>query len=77
VPGVQDVSSGTWARRVVNDSYMASGPAGEVGPPAPVQEQGVAGDETTVDEEALAAGRVARCVDQGDGISPTMTTSPP
>ena len=41
--------------------------AGQVGAAAAVEEQGVAGDQSAVDEEALAAGRVARRVDEGDG----------
>ena len=39
--------------------------AGEVGPAASVEEQGVPGDEPAVDQEALAARRVARGVDAG------------
>ena len=40
--------------------------AGKVGTAAPIQEQGVAGHESAVDEEALTPGRVARRVDQLD-----------
>ena len=40
--------------------------AGEVGASAPVQEQGVAGDQSAVEEEALAARRMARGVQQLD-----------
>lgn len=40
--------------------------AGEVGPTAAVEEQGVARDELVPYEETLAAGRVARSVDQFD-----------
>ena len=40
--------------------------AGQVGAAASVEEQGVARDELAPDEEALAAGRVARRVDELD-----------
>ena len=40
--------------------------ARQVGAAATVEEQGVAGHELAVDEEALAAGGVSRCVDEFD-----------
>ena len=46
---------------------MASGSLpGQVGPAAALQEQGVAGDEHAVDQEALAARRVTGRVEQLD-----------
>jgi hypothetical protein len=42
-------------------------PAGQIGPAAPVEEEGVTGDQAPVDQEALASRGVARGVDQGDG----------
>ena len=72
------MSSGTRASRVVNDSYSAAGsPAGKIGPAAPVEEQGVAGDKPAVDQEALAARRVPGVWTRVMGTAPTVTTSPP
>ena len=39
---------------------------GEIGASTPIEEQGVAGDEPAVDQEALAAGGVAGRVHEGD-----------
>ncbi len=44
--------------------------AGEVGAPAPVEEQGVAGNQAAVEQEALASRRVARGVQQFDVDGP-------
>ena len=41
--------------------------AGQIRPPTPVEEEGVAGDQSTADQKALAPGSVPRRVDQGDG----------
>ena len=62
------VSSGTRASLVWIDSYMASGSEpGKSVRPQPFEEEGVARHQTAVDEEALAAGRVAGRVDQLHG----------
>ena len=67
------MSSGTRASRVVSDSYMATGSLpGQVGPAAAIEEQGVAGDQASVDQEALAARRVAGVWTRVTGIPPTV-----
>ena len=64
-------SSGTRAKRVLSDSYMARGSARAVGATAAVEEQRVAGHQAPVDQEALAARRVAGRVDELDPDPPT------
>ena len=61
-------SSGTRASlgmdRLVHGEWVR---AGEVGATAAFEEEGVAGHEAAVDQEALAARRVPRRVDHFDG----------
>ena len=58
--------AGQVRQRLQAAEHVVDVAAGEVGAAATLQEQGVAGDQPTVEQEALAARRVARGVQQLD-----------
>jgi len=71
--GYSTVSSGTRASRVVSDSYMAMGSLPGKSSVRTLEEQGVAGDQATVDQKALAPRGVARVWTRVTGTWPTWT----
>ena len=65
-PGNTVGSPGSLRERLQAAEHVVDVAAGEVGAAAALEEQRVARDEPAVEQEALAARRVARCVQELD-----------